>query len=1781
MSLCFLFCCTCWCSAADLDLHYKFAAANKPATLLENTWGSYQTDLFSGSFGYGFPLKVPPGVNGLQPDLQLSYNSHSARGKSGWVGAGWDLPIPYIQRDINYTRKDPNDDSFDLYLGGKHDLVFVTAEGRYRTSIDTFFKIEAFNSDNSPAGNNKNPVYWIVRTKDGTQYRFGRNDDSRKPLQSSDASIAPSTNWPNWRWHLDEIKDTNGNTITYQYQQIHDAGANIGAVYLAKVSYNNDKLRTIEFIRDTNPLAYLTINQGSEEKLGQRLKQVDIKVSGSLVRRYVLDYEYNTLGTNPLGTNLLLTKITELGADGVTALPATIFSYQGFNPGFDTPRAWSYSSNTPIRDVDISSDSNDTRKDVLDVNGDGLPDRAYNDNGWKIRLNNGNGFNASDNEWSWNIGRAFRDAKRIDSDNDNAHTQGAPMDMDRDGRIDYVWAEDAAPGGAIQINFGISGGFGVGINWAPPTNNMWIREVHSVEDNEPNVKGQLFDINGDGYPDYVKRINESTWGSWLGTGSGFVGLRQDWRNPVPGTSGDLWDFDKDDKVEAAHETQIGFYDMNGDGLDDVVDARSSDWEVYFNTGSNFIYGGKWEAGDKYTNDLQHDGDERHDLFDINGDGLPDKVLGQQAGFFKVRFNTGRGFTGDQQWPTGRTMPDDLIRDVKDDGTEVARDFIDLNGDGLVDMVFQTSGDWDVYLNKAQKTDLMIGVRTSFGGTITVTYRSSREFPNTRLPFNYWLVGSVKTNNGMSGDHAVEATTSYTYEGGLYDFPTREFRGFGKVIETLADNSKIAHHFHQDAGLQGKQSNQPTYASDGRMFASIDDAWEATPANGVYKVLQTARNENTRDGTSEARIRRTEYANHDNYGNARLVRHLGDNAISSDDLFEYTEYGYNTSAWIVDKPSRKYFSSSEGGAPLRDTKYYYDGKTFGAAPDKGNLTKQIQDIDTGTDAITTFANDTYGNRISTTDPEGRTSRTEYDSTYHTFPIRTYNAKNQLQQRSFAPATGNPLTETDANGHVVQYEYDVFHRLTKKALPYDSLALPTESRSYLLNGSAPEHVLVSKRETSGTNATLDSYQVVDGFGSLIQARTESAAPANQIAVNYFYDKLGRLEKQSNPLAVTSSAGYINASRSANGTSYTYDTLGRPTRVTNPDGTFKSRIFDHWNVTETDENGHKKAYAFNARQQPLSVTEINGAESFVTSYQYNLFGDLTQIRDHRGNTTLYGYDSLGRKISSNDPDLGGWDYTYDRAGNLIGQIDARDTIIQVSYDELNRKVREDYPHDRDVEYFYDNPTIGTVAKIVDGAGETVFQYDQRLRKVKETRNMDGFSWSTEWTHDAMDRVTREKRPNGEIVTSAYDAQGLLDQITGIVTNLDYNVNGQVTSRKYANTLTTTFGYHALNQRLTSLQAGSLLNYSYLYDSGGNITTISNGLNGTSEQYTYDALDRLNSAAGPGYTLAYTINPIGNITQVTKNGKAENYYYGKNNALPHAPTLITGNVPLVEHFEVNGGKSWTVARTVSVATRVNGSPTEYLISESASFAGASWRPYNNLVTYQLATTALGEKVVYYKVRNTQAESEVSFAKITYSADSNNDNIPDALDADKDGMLDSWELANGLNPNSASDASLDTDNDGLSNIQELTSGSNPNNIDTDGDTLNDGQEIAGGSSPVALDTDNDGLADNIDPFPSSSLQDALNESLSLTSRHVASGGNQRLMTDGILLDVLGNGLQSLYFNEQFENSINVTNTMQLLRMLSGYSISNDINTNIDINNDGYLGLPEAIHGLNKPSDAK
>ena len=63
--------------------------------------------------------------------------------------------------------------------------------------------------------------------------------------------------------------------------------------------------------------------------------------------------------------------------------------------------------------------------------------------------------------------------------------------------------------------------------------------------------------------------------------------------------------------------------------------------------------------------------------------------------------------------------------------------------------------------------------------------------------------------------------------------------------------------------------------------------------------------------------------------------------------------------------------------------------------------------------------------------------------------------------------------------------------------------------------------------------------------------------------------------------------------------------------------------------------------------------------------------------------------------------------------------------------------------------------------------------------------------------------------------------------------------------------------------------------------------------------------------------------------------------------------------------------------------------------------------------------------------------------------------DNDGDGLTDSWEVANGLNPTLAADAAQDSDGDGLTNLEEFTRGTHPRRRDTSGDGIDDGLAVA------------------------------------------------------------------------------------------------------------------------------
>lgn len=1373
--------------------------------------GSFQTSLFTGAGSYQYPLELPPGTNDFAPQLSLNYSSSTAQGRADYVGLGWDIAASAITRDVEESPNNLGDDTFHLVLNGvSYDLVYLPADGRYHTKIESNLYIE-YKASGAP---NSYGAYWIVRVKDGTEYRFGHNPDAERTCSSRSYA---------WKWYLDEIVDVHGNHIYFGYRE-SPFPQDIGASYPDTIVYNNDLARVIQFVyegsdRSDRPLVY---EEGCRVRYSRRLSSIDITVGGETVRSYA--FSYNN-GTNAKASQL--TAITEKGSDG-TPLPATTFTYENEN------RSWndSYSIWAPVDTPFLD----DTNVELHDVNRDGLVDIVDGDEIWRVYLNSGSSWDEDGVVWLTQSGHELGELDTVIAD------------VNGDGLADIVEGE----GTTWKVNINNGQGWQGPTNW-PAGSDHDLEELDTV----------LSDANGDGLPDIVEGEGPN-WTVNLNHGSG-------WNSPV------TWPAGSDHNLE---ELDTVLLDVNGDGLPDIVEGDTT-WTVNLNNGSG------WDSPQTWLVQNNHKLDEYDtNMSDVNADGLTDIIEGDGESGWDVNLNNGSGWDSPVSW----------LSEGPDFNTDVA--LADANGDGYPDIVTREGGEgWLVYKNRGNQSNLLVGILNGLGGTITLSYGRSTQYDNSGtddvsdLGFNVWIVESVARDNGMTGSHHVLEYSEHTYQDGLHDYQDREFRGFGLVTETDSESTSIRHNFHQDDALKGRESSSEVRDAGGNLYLRVENSYSSDAQGEGYIVNLTRTERHTHDGAEGSPKTSFEEFTYDGFGNTLTTLYGGDIDVSDDERYEHVEYVYNGDLWIVDKPKRTYVNASNDATRVRESWFYYDGHAgLDEPPIRGDLTRQEDWSNTGDNPVTLFNYDSYGNQTHETDANGRT--TEYvfggvDPTF-TFPEKVINPKGHELLLSYDLGTGNLLSETDPNLFVTNYEYDVFGRIIKEIRPYDSAQFPTVGYDYLFDGVAPEGIVVSQRTVSGQNFTLDTYTFVDGFGRETQTRSPAEAADQQVVVNTFYNNTGLVAEQSVPHFDAFHNIYSPPVPNTRSTLTFYDVIDRETQVVNPDDSSRSVTYDHWREDAFDENGHQVSYYRDAFENIVRIDEHNGPELYITHYTYSPVDELLSITDHHENVISWVYDSLGRQTEQQDPDLGLWLYEYDANGNLVAETDNRGITTSMSYDELDRIILEDFPSLTDSVYTYDVDTMGTLSSIQHSAGITLYYYDQRLRQVREDQEMDGLVWTTLTSYDAADRVTSITYPDGEVVAYTYNNQGVLETVGELMEDFDYDAFGRIVRKEFANGVITDLNYAQTHFRLQSIQTTGLQDLSYEYDPVGNVTAIANGIHGTTEVFTYDDLNRLETADEEGgYNRTYTYDAIGNLVTVTTEIAEMSYQYGQN-AGPHAVTEI-----------------------------------------------------------------------------------------------------------------------------------------------------------------------------------------------------------------------------------------------------------------------------------------------------
>ncbi|MFA5144020.1 MAG: toxin TcdB middle/N-terminal domain-containing protein [Candidatus Omnitrophota bacterium] len=1419
----------------------------------------YQTDLFTGRASVNVPIVVSPGRGNVQPEIGLTYTSG---GGNSWCGVGWDLSIGSIERS---TRKGvPSyDNSKDIFTatfsGVQSDLVSI-GNGEYRAKYDPSYL--KFKYDGA---------YWTVWDKNGTKYTFG-----------SSASSRVDNSYGTFKWCLDRVTSIDTNYMAISY--VKDSSE----IYLDTISYTgNDTAgdtptNTVKFNLETSARTdiYESYRSGAKIATQYRLSDIEVRCGGSLVRKYQLQY-----ATSPNTCKSLLSSIVQYGADGTSTLPATTFTYQSGINGWTENSAWT------IPDGTFVDGDRDQGRCLVDVNGDGLPDFmaaiATQYGSWyeKSYKNTGNGWvydagwNAPNGNFIWvTQGKNIDDGRRL-------------VDVNGDGFPDWVVANKYWTGG-IDYNYGtyLNGK----TYWQTTSSNQWNVPDGFFASIGADQGRRFADVNGDGVADFLV-AKDGTRITYLNNGNGW-------------TKTESMNLPDGDFSQGAQ-----LIDLNGDGLSDLVIAKDGTKATYINNGKGWIQDNAWNIPDG--NFYESSKPCGRVLTDINGDGLPDLVIAQD-GYKATYINTGYGWQKNDAW---NITDGEIITSGQDQG----RRFSDVNGDGMEDLVIGNGSYKKTYLNASSVPDILQKVSNGIGGSTSIAYTPSTKYYNNGpdsicdLPIILQTVSSVTSDDGMGHTYTV----TYQYWDGMFDVPNREFLGFDQVREIDADGNYVDNWFKQDPKYKGRMYLQETKDRSGNIYSRLYNCWDCfEPYTGVYLPFLKSQDRYIYDGDPNNFKRTQTSYEYDSYGNPTKISYSGDDTagwgtILGDEKYTYIEYVYNQDKWILSKASHSYTTDSNGSKVSEGWRYYDNNSSwYGVSPTMGRLTKEEKWSNSTSNVTITYGYDNYGNTVSVTDAKSRATTTTYDSTYHIYPAVVTNALTQAQSVTYDPKTGQVLTATDFNGQVSKRIYDTFGRPKQAFGPYDDASHPGIWYEYDLSAT-PTKTTTYMREDNNTddaNKIRTTYTFSDGFGRTVEVKSDAQDASKQIVSNIVtYNNRGLVDSKFFSYLIAPGADrakYVAPDLTQPKATFQCDPVGRVIKTINPDNTYSTINYMRLVTTATDENGHQKRSTKDVYGRTIKVEEFNGGNIYTTTYTYNTLDNLTKTVDAVGNTATIQFDTLGRKISMNDPDMGSWSYLYDEVGNLKSQTDAKKQTITFTYDSLNRLIKKTYPSGTPVVYTYDtypsgSPTgpyaIGRLTSVTDASGMTSFYYDKLGREIKTVKTVDSMSYTTLRSYDAPGRLTAVTSPDSETVAYTYNRQGGIDKVVGAkayIGSVTYSATGQMLSLTYGNGTVTNYQYDPKTLRLTHLttqDSGSvkLQDLSYGFDNIGNVKTITDASpTGTNTQsFDYDDLSRLTKSIGAGYgTINYQYDPIGNMTQ---KGDLMLGYPSAGSARPHAVKTVTRN--------------------------------------------------------------------------------------------------------------------------------------------------------------------------------------------------------------------------------------------------------------------------------------------------
>ncbi|MFH1232148.1 MAG: SpvB/TcaC N-terminal domain-containing protein [Planctomycetota bacterium] len=1426
--------------------------------------------IFTGSFVHNISLDVPPGTHGMQPDVSLLYNSSGA---NGWCGMGWDLSFGSIQRSTKNAIPEYNNHDTFVYLskGAMQELQDIGGNQYRLKTSDSFMKFKYVDTHN-------NPNQWQVWDKSGIKYIFGARPNSTINKDHNDTFawylsnvIDPNGN----EIYFDYVADTN------------TANNQIYPVSIEYTHYGNDNapLRQVIFNLTARSDSYSNDRAGFTIKTTKLLSSIETKVAGQPVRIYEFGYSQSPDTGKSLLSYIKQTSYANnsLPETTFTYQSNILQNPQDF---LRAPEPWTHApTDYGFMFYDFNNDSKMDIADYISgkkglkvsySNGAGFPNFVTLISLADCPENSDFYFGDFNRDNLIDIAQVYLTYRQhgqmpIETQHIDLWLNG-PNGISNSNIVKYEEnVQLSTPASSfIVADFNgdhktemirkVSGGFD--IFRIKDSGDKIISDKWSCSAGAVLSDCFFYDFNNDGKNDLATHV------------SGNDGLHV-WFADDQHTSfvdQGVWLVPLSQGVYITRGDSV-FGDFNGDGLVDVAIPEINHPPfstpefrigVYINKGNKFEGENNntyWFRTTAITSLLSLN---RMFLADFNGDSLVDVAMNDSRssggyGGLHVWFNTGSGYNYKGLWTAeGTGLHNFILADFDGDGRTDVSNYIDENGASATGL--------KVFINNGMTPDLLALVTGSLGGKTSVSYKSSSSYVNRYLPFPIQVVSSIAVNDGLATSYAThDLVTYYEYQDGFYDQTNKEFLGFGQVKTLDAEGNYISTKFLQDqkfddiaitgdgvntfiegTGPENWESNPYkgkayavlSYNNSNDLKAKTTSNYHCvvpTSARDCYFTYTTQTDNFSYDNTSKHVLSTFNYDN--TYGNLIESDLLGDISDPKDDVKIFTEYAPNddNDHYLVNYPWHTYTLNSTN-FKVAEIWYYCDGLGLNAPPIKGNVTKVEKWLDTGPEnPKINMTYDQYGNIITSTDANTNTTNTTYDDQYHTFPKIITNALGQTQNFTYDPKFGNVLTATDANNQITTYSYDDFGRIQNMWRPIDTQDSPAVYYTYI-DTPIPTCTIISRKITERTSTSepeyIKTYQFYDGLGRVAQTQSYVATSWGDYIIGdiKIYNNRGQVQyaylpffadKKSYPDWVDGT--FYPYDPNSYRSHFAYDALGRLIEQRNADGSLQSSNFNGWTTTNVDANLHSTDYTKDAFGRIVEVDEHNAGVIYVTTYEYNTLGNLTAINRDKGGRINIGYDTLGRKTSMNDPQMGPgtWAYGYDKNGNLTSQTDAKLKPTILSYDALNRIITKTYMGGKNVTYHYDNDpdgannnfTIGRLVKVIDLSGSTKFYYDELGRVTSTGKVIQGDkkdrTYITSVQYNTLGQIAQTTYPDDSVINYGYNNAGNLLRISDdagkdYVSSMLYDGNKQLLAMDYGNGMTTAYQYDSTNLRLTDLITG-----------------------------------------------------------------------------------------------------------------------------------------------------------------------------------------------------------------------------------------------------------------------------------------------------------------------------------------------------------------------------------------